>query len=169
MQRKYSEKDLNKSFVLQHDQSDCGVACLLSLIKFYEGDHTLEKLRELSGTNKQGTTLLGLYQAANQLGFTAQGCEADMQALIDHDSPVILHITIENRLQHYVICYGYENSKFIIGDPAKGIRYYTKVELDNIWTSKSCSGCALAGYGSYLVSPTLNCRLGTKRKRKGEQ
>ena len=30
-----SEKNLKQTFVLQHDQSDCGIACLLSLIKFY--------------------------------------------------------------------------------------------------------------------------------------
>ncbi|WP_299896062.1 peptidase domain-containing ABC transporter [uncultured Aquimarina sp.] len=138
MQVKFTEKQLEKTLVLQHDQSDCGVACLLSLIRFYQGDHSLEKLRELSGTTKQGTTLLGLYQSANQLGFTAQGCEADIQALIDHPSPVILHVTIDNRLQHYVVCYGTRDNKFIIGDPAKGILYYTKDELENIWKSKTC-------------------------------
>lgn len=28
-------KELNKTFVLQHDASDCGVACLLSIIRYY--------------------------------------------------------------------------------------------------------------------------------------
>jgi ATP-binding cassette, subfamily C, bacteriocin exporter len=58
--------------ILQHDQSDCGVACLLMLIQYYGGNNSLENLRRLSGTNTTGTTLLGLYQAANQTGFTAQ-------------------------------------------------------------------------------------------------
>ena len=71
-----SQKHLQQTFTQQHDQSDCGVACLLSIIQYYEGSNNLEKLRELSGTTKQGTTLLGLYQAANKLGFTAQGNEA---------------------------------------------------------------------------------------------
>ncbi|WP_417368543.1 peptidase domain-containing ABC transporter [Gelidibacter japonicus] len=131
-------KSLQKTFVLQHDQSDCGVACMLSLIRYYGGSNTLEKLRELSGTTKQGTTLLGLYQAASTLGFTAQGNEADIQALIDHKAPLILHVVIEERLQHYVVCYGYKNDKFIIGDPAKGIVSYTKDELESIWKSKTC-------------------------------
>ncbi|HIP36718.1 MAG TPA: peptidase domain-containing ABC transporter [Crocinitomix sp.] len=132
------EKQLNKTLVLQHDQSDCGVACLLSVIKYYEGNNSLEKLREISGTTKQGTTLLGLYQAANGLGFDASGNEADLQAVIDHKEPLILHVVIEERLQHYVVCYGFENNKFIIGDPAKGIAYYTKEELSKIWKSKTC-------------------------------
>ncbi|WP_299363078.1 peptidase domain-containing ABC transporter [Winogradskyella sp.] len=132
------QKHLEKTFIRQHDQSDCGVACLLSLIQYYNGTCSIEKLRELSGTNKQGTTLLGLYQAANKLGFTAHGNEADMQALIDHGDPLILHVVIEYRLQHYVVCYGYKNETFTIGDPAKGIANYTKEELDAIWISKTC-------------------------------
>jgi ABC-type bacteriocin/lantibiotic exporter with double-glycine peptidase domain len=133
-----SNKVLDTSFHLQLDQSDCGVACLLSLIQFYGGSNSLEKLRELSGTTKQGTTLLGLYQAANQLGFTASGNEADIQAVIDHGEPLILHVVIENRLQHYLICYGYQDGVFTIGDPAKGIVNYTKEELEEVWKSKTC-------------------------------
>jgi ATP-binding cassette, subfamily C, bacteriocin exporter len=133
-----SQKHLQQTFTQQLDQSDCGVACLLSLIQFYGGSNNLEKLRELSGTTKQGTTLLGLYQAANKLGFTALGNEADIQAVVDHKEPLILHVVIEERLQHYVVCYGYENNKFIIGDPAKGITTYTKEQLEKIWKSKTC-------------------------------
>lgn len=62
------------SFARQHDQSDCGVACLASIINFYEGEISLENLRIISGTSKQGTTLLGLLQAAQQFGITGMGC-----------------------------------------------------------------------------------------------
>lgn len=132
-------KHIQKTHTLQLDQSDCGVACLLSIIKLNEGTNSLEKLRELSGTTKQGTTMLGLYQVANQIGFTAEGCIADIQALIDHKEPVILHVVMDEKLQHYVICYSFDATRgFLIGDPAKGISYYSKEELDKIWVSKSC-------------------------------
>ncbi|MCF6350342.1 MAG: peptidase domain-containing ABC transporter [Flavobacteriaceae bacterium] len=133
-----NQRQLSKTLALQHDQSDCGVACLLSIIKYYKGNNSLETLREISGTTRQGTTLLGLYQAANSLGFEASGNEADIQALIDHKEPLILHAVIEERLQHYLVCYGFENNKFIIGDPSKGITTYTKEELEKIWKSKTC-------------------------------
>ena len=139
-------KHIEKTHTLQLDQSDCGVACLMSIIKLNAGSNSIEKLRELSGTTKQGTTMLGLYQVANQIGFTAEGCEADIKALIEHKQPVILHVVIENQLQHYVVCYGLTPAlskgegerKFIIGDPAKGIYYLSNQELDTIWVSKSC-------------------------------
>ena len=132
-------KHIEKTHTLQFDQSDCGVACLMSLIKLYGGTNSIEKLRELSGTTRQGTTMLGLYQVANKIGFTAEGCEADLNALIEHKQPVILHVVIENQLQHYVVCYEHDNEKgFLIGDPAKGIYYLKENELDKIWISKSC-------------------------------
>ncbi|WP_438964894.1 peptidase domain-containing ABC transporter [Flavobacterium sp.] len=134
-----NKKHIEKTHTLQLDQSDCGVACLMSLIKLNGGTNSIEKLRELSGTTKQGTTMLGLYQVANKIGFTAEGCEADIQALIDHKQPVILHVVIQEQLQHYVVCYAYDGEKgFLIGDPAKGIYYLTADELDKIWVSKSC-------------------------------
>ncbi|MDR7209767.1 peptidase domain-containing ABC transporter [Flavobacterium piscis] len=132
-------KHIEKTHTLQLDQSDCGVACLMSIIKLYQGNNTIEKIRELSGTNKQGTTMLGVYQAANKSGFTAEGCEADIQALIDHKQPVLLHVLIENQLNHYIVCYGYDEIKgFLIGDPGKGVFYLSISELEKIWVSKTC-------------------------------
>lgn len=128
--------------VPQHDQKDCGVACLLSLIRYYGGDNNFENLRLLSGTSITGTTLLGLYQTAHATGFDAEGCQADMEALLTHPSPCILHVLLENNLQHYVVFYGKKETNgnlfLIIGDPAKGIVYMTPAELETIWQSKTC-------------------------------
>lgn len=132
-----SEKSAKKSFTRQLDQSDCGVACLLSVMKYYGGESSLEKLRELSGTSKQGTTVLGLYQASMQLGMDTQALEGDIKNLKEVSSPCILHVVIDKRLQHYVVCYGYENGKFLIGDPASGISQYTEEKLEEIWQSKA--------------------------------
>lgn len=132
-----SQKLIHKTFILQHDQSDCGVACLLSLVQYYSGAHTLEELRSLSGTTVQGTTLLGLYQAANSIGFEAEGNEADIEVLKAYNVPLILHLTMGN-LEHYVVCYGFEKGVFIIGDPAKGIIKLSPEELNSLWRSKTC-------------------------------
>ena len=129
---------IEKSYVAQHDTTDCGSACLLALISYYGGDSTIQHLRELSGTTVRGTTLLGLYQAAQAAGFDAEGCKADTNALIEHGKPVILHLTLENKYEHYVVCYGFENGQFVVGDPAKGIVNYKAEELDKLWLSKMC-------------------------------
>ena len=131
------KKSIKKTFSHQQDQSDCGVACLLSVLRFHGGYRSLESLRELSGTSKQGTTLLGLYQAAQNIGFKTTGYEADFEHLQKLKAPSILHVILENRLQHYVVCYGYQNGKYTIGDPGKGILELSELELAEIWISKS--------------------------------
>lgn len=129
---------LEKTLVRQHDQFDCGVACLASIIKYHGGTSKLEVLRQLSGTSTDGTTLLGLCEAAQQVGLEAEGLEAEnIENLNEIDIPVILHVLIDNRLQHYVVFYGFDKArKLLIGDPATGIKSYTKTELDKIWQSK---------------------------------
>ena len=133
-----------KSFVHQQDQSDCGIACLLSIIKYYDGINTFENLRNLSGTNTTGTTLLGLYEAASKLGFTVEGCETNIDLLSNYHSPCILYA----HTNHYVICYGISPQSlpkregqelvFIIGDPAKGIEYWDEKKLTEAWQTKKC-------------------------------
>lgn len=125
------------SFTRQHDAKDCGVACLLSIVRLHGGDNSLENLREISGTSLQGTSLLGLHQAAEKLGFDSEAFEAEgIDNLAEATFPVILHVLIDERLQHYVVLYGIKNGKYIIGDPAKGIIELNRDELEEIWQSK---------------------------------
>lgn len=128
---------LKQTFVKQHSQFYCGLACLASIVKYYGGETTQEKLRETSGTTLNGTSLLGLYQAAQKLGFEVAGYEADIKNLKELDVPVILHIIKDERQDHFVVCYGFENGKFTIGDPGWGITQYSEEELDAVWKSKA--------------------------------
>ena len=146
-------KVLNRTrplYIFQQDQSDCGVACLATIIKYHHGNSSLEDLRKLSGTSRQGTTMLGLLQAAQQLGFEAVGLEAEgvrnLEALTE---PAILHVIIEDKLQHYLVFFpnGHEgtktidrsksNNQLLIFDPAKGVTLMTSEELAKIWQSKT--------------------------------
>lgn len=132
-----NRKLIDSSHVKQHDSSDCGVACLLSLIRYYGGDSTIQHLREISGTSQAGTTLLGLYQAANKFGFKAEGAEANgIDDLIKHGKPTVLAILLDGKYEHYVVYYGIENGNFIIGDPTKGVEIYASEKLERIWTKK---------------------------------
>lgn len=132
-----NKKHIYSSHVKQHDSTDCGVACLLSLIRYYGGDSTIQHLREISGTSQTGTTLLGLYQAANAIGFKAEGAEANgITDLIEHGKPSILAVLLDEKFEHYIVCYGVENGQFVIGDPAGGVELYSPEKLEKIWTKK---------------------------------
>lgn len=131
------QKRLEKTLVRQRDQTDCGVACLLSVIQYYGGAASLERLRELSGTSTGGTTLLGLYQAAGEVHLEAGAYKADVDRLKKLDAPCILHVLKDERLQHYVVCYPSDGDAFLIGDPASGMRRLTPGELNGLWQSKA--------------------------------
>lgn len=130
-------KRIKLSHVTQQDQTDCGVCCLASIIKYHGGAPALERLRIETGTSVEGTTLLGLLQAAQVNGFDAEGLEAE--ALTDLQSlatPAILHVTINN-IPHYTVFYAIHKEKFLVSDPARGVITYTSDELNNIWQSKA--------------------------------
>jgi len=95
----------------------------------------LEKLRIASGTSRQGTTLLGLFQVANSIGFNAEGMQADMVFLKEIKQPVILHVVVNGSMLHYVVCYQVSKNLFLVGDPAIGLKWMDEAELLDIWKS----------------------------------
>lgn len=137
MMPKLNIKKINKSFTRQHSQFYCGLACLASVVKYHGGVTNQEKLREISGTTLNGTNLLGLYQAAQKLGFEVAGYEAKIDNLKELTEPVILHVLKDKTLEHFVVCYGFENGKFTIGDPGWGVTQYSDEELEAVWKSKA--------------------------------
>ena len=55
--------------VMQDGIKDCGICCLLSIIRFYGGEVSKEYLRELTNTTKDGVTLYNLLEASKVIGF----------------------------------------------------------------------------------------------------
>ena len=127
-----------RNCVLQHDSSDCGAACLVSVIRYFGGNTTIEKIRILSGTTQFGSSMLGLYQAARENNLDVTGYEADIQSIIGYKDILILHISKEENLEHFVICFGFVKDYFLIWDPSSGLLYMTREELDLVWKSKKC-------------------------------
>jgi ABC-type bacteriocin/lantibiotic exporter with double-glycine peptidase domain len=147
-------KQIHKSLMKQQDQSDCGPACLLSVIRYHGGDYALEDLRELSGTTKEGSTMLGLVQAACQIGFDAVGYEADFTDLSNLKELAVLHVTIQEHLTHFVVFYGCDGNRFVVGDPSDGILELSKEELSRIWVSRAC--CTLSITSSFRTKASIN-------------
>jgi len=129
---------LDKEFILQHGQSDCGPACIASIIQYHQGEYSLDEIRRVTGTTQTGTKLLGLLQGAKSLHFDANGMQADsIENLKELDDPAILHVVVDNRIQHYVVFYGFDGKDLIIGDPAKGVSLWTAEDLLQRWQSKT--------------------------------
>lgn len=124
--------------LLQQDSTDCGAACLASVIRYLGGDSAIDKIRRLSGTSQAGTTMLGLYQAAKECGMEATGYEASVNDILSFTGILILHVTLEKGYEHYVVSYGFSENKFIIWDPASGLTIKTTAEVEKIYLSHKC-------------------------------
>ncbi len=118
--------------VPQHSEEDCGAACLATVAKFYGKTFSLAHTREAVGTGKLGTSLLGLKRGAESLGFNARGVKASA-AMLEHISEVPLPAILHWKGMHYVVLYGQKGKKYIIADPAVGLRYLSKQELIAGW------------------------------------
>lgn len=120
--------------VLQHSEEDCGAACLAAVAKHYGRTFALHRTREAVGTGARGTTLLGLSRGAEALGFNTRLVKANSQFIEQlHQAP--LPAIIHWKGYHWVLLYGRKGNKYVIGDPAVGIRHLTLKELMAGWSN----------------------------------
>ena len=106
--------------VKQRDITDCGAACLASVASFYNVRLPVSRIRQFAGTDKKGTNVLGLIEAATKMGFLAKGVRGDWDSLFKIPKPSIAHIIVNKVLLHYVVIVR-TNEKYIeIMDPADG-------------------------------------------------
>ena len=133
-----SLKDQARStLVRERDPSECGVACLSSIAKYYGEDVSSDVIWELSESSTQtGTSLEGLIRAAQSVGLEAGGFKADLKNLRGLDAPCILHVTTKEGRQRYVVCYGTVDNHFLIGDPGSGVEEVHPGMLSKRWSSR---------------------------------
>jgi ATP-binding cassette, subfamily C, bacteriocin exporter len=106
--------------VKQRDITDCGAACLASISVHYHLKMPVARIRQLAGTDKKGTNVLGLVEAAGEMGLLAKGVKGDWDSLFKIPKPAIAHLIVKEVLHHYVVLIK-ATKKFIeIMDPADG-------------------------------------------------
>ena len=120
-------------FVKQHSEEDCGAACLAAIAKYYGQTFTISHIREAVGTGQFGTTLLGLKRGAEILGFNANPVKTSPE-ILDKINEAPLPAIIHWQGNHWVILYGKKGKKFLIADPAVGMRYLSKEDIKAAWT-----------------------------------
>jgi ATP-binding cassette subfamily C protein len=118
--------------VPQLGESDCGAACLASIAKYNGYTIPISYIRDCVGTGQQGTTLLGLKRGAETLGFHAQGVKGSAE-ILDNLNSIPLPAIIHWMGYHWVVLYGRKGGKYVIADPAIGIRYLSRKELTEGW------------------------------------
>lgn len=126
----------NIKLVKQHDEKDCGVACLSMILNAYDTTVPISKLRLMSGTNNQGTSAFGLVQALNSFKFKTEVFQTGDSIWKEKNLPFpfIAHVVIDGTFLHYVVVYGMKKGKLLLADPAKGKLKKTPEEFGIEWT-----------------------------------
>jgi ATP-binding cassette, subfamily B, bacterial len=134
---------------IQADSKDCGPTCLKIIAKFYGKVLNIQTLRTLSETNRDGSNLLFLSDAAEKIGFRSLGVKLDLNKLQEAPLPCILHWNKE----HYVVLYKIKKNKYYISDPAIGLIEYSKDEFLKFWIGNNSDENTNEGI-ALLLEPT---------------
>lgn len=123
---------MNYPYYDQYDSKDCGPTCLRMVAKFYGKKFSQHYIKSTSYQKRSGTTLLGLSDAAEKLGFRNVGVKITWEQLA---SEVNMPCIVNWNQKHFVVVYRIEKDKIIVGDPAQGILKYDKKTFLTSWYS----------------------------------
>ncbi len=133
----------------QTEAKDCGPTCIKIIAKHYGKLINTQQLRTLSETTRSGSSLLGLSEAVESIGFRSLGVKLSYSKLKDATLPCILHWN----KNHYVVLYKIKKDTVYISDPAHGLITYTKQEFIKHWIGNNASDTTEEGI-ALLIEPT---------------
>jgi ATP-binding cassette subfamily B protein len=116
--------------IRQHDATDCGAAAIATICLQYKKETTITKLRDMTGTDIKGTTVLGIVNTLEQLGFEAKAWKLTRDGFDEKFTlPVIARVLTKEGLTHFVVIHKIYKNSLLIADPAKGLRKISKNEF----------------------------------------
>jgi ATP-binding cassette subfamily B protein len=114
--------------------SDCGAAVMAMIALHYRIPVGLQHLRDLTGTDRAGTNLMGLVRAAERIGLSAKGARGSYDSLAHIPLPAVAHVRNEEGLGHFVVLYRVRKDSVVMADPARGIETLACEEFCRRWT-----------------------------------
>ena len=125
------------AFVKQHDAMQCGVACLEMVCRNYGRQFPISMLSQICHVTSEGVSMLGISEAANEIGFHSVCVRTTVDNLSLAPLPCILHWN----QNHFVVLYKVRKGKrFYIADPGKGLIKYSLDDFKNHWVSTRSGG-----------------------------
>lgn len=132
-------------FIPQHDQMDCGPACLAMISSFYGKNFSMQYLRDRSFITREGVSLLGINEAADEIGFKTVAAKLNSRDFDKGFLPCILHWNQNHFVVLYKISKNILTGKYIykIADPGLGFVSLSKEKFEKSWLSDREKGVAL--------------------------
>lgn len=122
--------------IRQHDSMQCGVACLAMICRYYGKAVSLDELETFCPAGKRGVSLLGISEAAQDLGFHTRAARFTVRQLREIGSPSILYWN----QNHFVVLYKARRNRYHIADPGCGLVTYDEETFKEKWVSSEKNG-----------------------------
>ncbi len=128
-------------FTKQTDSMMCGIACLVSVCRYYGTKYSPGFIDKFCSHTEAGVSLLSLSKAAEAIGFDTMCVSLPHDKLTECQLPIILHWN----QNHYVVLYRIDRKKdrFYICDPGKGRFKLPTDEFLRYWSGDRGKGIAL--------------------------
>ena len=126
---------MRNKFVRQQEIKDCGVTCLYNIIRYYKGNISIDKLRNLTKTDENGTSIYNIVEASNKLGLKSNAYMCKYNSLKKIPWPFIAHIKLDEKYDHFIIIKNIKKDKIIVEDPIRGKVIYDKNMFLKEWTN----------------------------------
>lgn len=105
------------------------------MLEHFDSRHSLAEVRRLAGTNRNGTTALGLVEAARSLGMAARAVKGTVEQIPEVPLPAIAHCAIDQRQLHYVVLMAWGGKCAKVMDPAVGrAEHWSRGRFQSVWT-----------------------------------
>ena len=115
----------------------CGVACLEMVCRNYGRQFPISMLSQICHVTSEGVSMLGISEAANEIGFHSVCVRTTVDNLSLAPLPCILHWN----QNHFVVLYKVRKGKrFYIADPGKGLIKYSLDDFKKHWVSTRSGG-----------------------------
>lgn len=137
-------------FFRQHDAMDCGPTCLRMIAQYHGQSYSLAFLRERSYLSRDGVSLLGISEAAENIGLRTMAVKipyvsnSQKSGLLDAPLPCIVHW----QQRHFIVVHKVTKRHVWVADPADGAYKIPRSAFETSWLSDKGEGIAL------LVQPT---------------
>lgn len=136
-----SYRDIPFRTVVRQDYDySCGSAALATLLRYHYGRDVAERevfVYMYENGNREaiervGFSLLDMKRYLQTHGFESDGFRMSLDALEEAGAPAIVVIN-QQGYRHFVVLKGMADGRVLVGDPALGLKTYSREEFTSMW------------------------------------
>lgn len=118
---------------MQEDDYDCGVACINSILRYYNIKSNMNGIKKILDTNIYGTKLINLYRILDDIGFKPKIYKIKnlktYESFMNLKCPAIALINTDDIRNHYVVIYDISSKGITYSDPTCNKIQKSKIDV----------------------------------------